>query len=60
MQRPESPYKEIAIAHFCKQMSVTEISQKEGKNLRPFRHSYIVQKHVEKMLAEKERLNAYQ
>ena len=33
MQRPlKSPYKEIAIAHFCKQMSVTEISQKEGRN----------------------------
>ena len=28
----KSPYREIAISHFCKQMSVAEISQKEGKN----------------------------
>lgn len=28
----KSPYREIAISHFCNQMSVAEISQKEGKN----------------------------
>ena len=28
----KSPYREIAVLHFCKQLSVTEIAEKENKN----------------------------
>lgn len=54
MQRPKSPYKEIAIAHFCKQMSVTEISQKEGKNPKTIQTQlYRAKNMLKKMLAER-------
>jgi RNA polymerase sigma-70 factor (ECF subfamily) len=28
----KSPYKEVAYAHFCKELSVPEIAQQTGKN----------------------------
>lgn len=31
-QQLRSPYKEVATAHFCEEMSVTEIAQKQNKN----------------------------
>lgn len=31
-QQLKSPYKEVATAHFCEEMSVTEIARKENKN----------------------------
>ena len=50
----KSPYKEIAIAHFCKQMSVTEISQKEGKNPKTIQTQlYRAKNMLKKMLAER-------
>ncbi len=33
-QRLKSPYKEIATAHFLNQLSVTEIAQRENKNVK--------------------------
>jgi len=50
----KSPYREIAIAHFCKQMSVTEISQKEGKNPKTIQTQlYRAKNMLKKMLAER-------
>ncbi|MDO4273798.1 MAG: sigma-70 family RNA polymerase sigma factor [Eubacteriales bacterium] len=31
-QQLRSPYKEVATAHFCEELSVTEIAQRENKN----------------------------
>lgn len=50
----KSPYREIAIAHFCKQMSVTEISQKEGKNPKTIQTQlYRAKNMLKKLLAER-------
>ena len=50
----KSPYREIAIAHFCKQMSVTEIAQKEGKNQKTIQTQlYRAKGMLKKMLTER-------
>lgn len=33
-QRLRSPYREVAIAHFCDELSITEIARKENKNVK--------------------------
>lgn len=33
-QQLNSPYKEVATAHFCEQLSVSEIARKENKNVK--------------------------
>lgn len=50
----KSPYREIAISHFCKQMSVSEISQKEDKNPKTVQTQlYRAKSMLKKMLAER-------
>ena len=50
----KSPYREIAISHFCKQMSVAEISQKEGKNPKTVQTQlYRAKSMLKKLLAER-------
>ena len=39
----KSPYKEVAYAHFCKELSVPEIAQQTGKIRKQFRHNSIAQ-----------------
>lgn len=33
-QQLKSPYREVAAAHFCSQLSITEIARKENKNVK--------------------------
>lgn len=39
-QQLKSPYKEVAVSHFCKQLTVTEIARQTQKNPKPSRHSF--------------------
>ena len=50
----KSPYREIAVLHFCNQLSVAEIAQKQGKNPKTVQTQlYRAKSMLKKLLAER-------
>lgn len=53
-QRLKSPYREVAVSHFCGQLSVTEIARRENKNPKTIQTQlYRAKNMLKKMLTER-------
>ncbi|MDO4337848.1 MAG: sigma-70 family RNA polymerase sigma factor [Eubacteriales bacterium] len=51
-ERLKSPYREVAIAHFCEELSVTEIARRQNKNAKTIQTQlYRAKSMLKKMLA---------
>lgn len=58
--RLRSPYREVAIAHFCEELSVTEIARKEGKNTKTIQTQLYRAKGMLKQLLESEHSSCHE
>ena len=54
-----SPYKEVAAAHFCDELTVTEIARREGKNPKTIQTQLFRAKAMLKQLLENDRSSHY-